>query len=440
MIRRFAGNLTSQNTTEGIPALEHALTAPIGLAFDLAGNTLLSDEGTNQVFKVDRASGLITVFAGRPREPEPVRRRLLAGAQQPNMLRDWLRRPQQPEGNETGSSGAHASAQSAVPKQGTVRAASGDLAAELGEDVPAVEASFVSPSRMVVDTAGNTYIADTFAHAVRVVSASTGRITTYAGTLGSLGFGGDGGPATAAQLYAPVGLALHPQTGDLYIADSLNCRIRRVDAATGTISTFAGNGCPCSLVSNEDCVEAGAVFGSILPGLAFDSAGSLFVVDRDFNVVWKIPAGSSTPELFAGVPHTMEEFFSESGPPVYGGDGDQATNATVWFPIDVAVHPQYDDVFIAHWPADSAESAKVRRVDALSGVIYTEVGGAAAPERPVFASSSEEPPFGEEPAVGDGGPPSLAFVAALYGIGVGPHGSLMLAENVVVRNVSCSQF
>jgi DNA-binding beta-propeller fold protein YncE len=290
---------------------------------------------------------------------------------------------------------------------------------------------------MVVDAAGNTFIADTFAHAVRVVSAATGMVTTYAGVLDGEtyggGFSGDGGLATSALLRAPMGLALHPRTGDLYIADSLNCRIRQVEAATGLISTFAGNGCPCVYETNQqECLQDGAVFGPYLSGLAFDSAGSLFVVDTFFSTVWKVIAGTSTPVVFAGKPATMDAY--SPGEPIAAGDGGSAVDTAVWYPIDVAVHPQYDDVFIAHWPPESPE-ARVRRVDALTGDIFTEVGGAIVPQ-PI--------PEGEEVLSGDGGPPSQAFLPSVWGIGVGPHGSLAISHDSndagVVRKVSCLQY
>jgi DNA-binding beta-propeller fold protein YncE len=239
-INRVAGNTSTTDTTDGSPALEFALRAPYGFAFDSAGNTLVSDAGAHKIYKIDKISGVITTLAGAgnaflellPQETivsgSDSNRRLLAAPKLPS-LQEWLRRGWQQDGHVTARDGI-AGAQSVHAKQ--VRAAeaagSADYAAILGEDVPALEANFMSPARMVVDAAGDVFVTDPFAHVVRKISASTGRVTTYAGVLeadqSGGGFEGDAGPATSARLKLPLGLALHPHTGDLYIGDSNNCR------------------------------------------------------------------------------------------------------------------------------------------------------------------------------------------------------------------------
>ena len=119
-----------------------------------------------------------------------------------------------------------------------------------GDGNPALGTRLVAPIDVDVDSVGNIYIAD--AARVRRVDASTGIVTTVAGT-GEPGFAGDGGPATSALLGRYLHIALHPG-GDLYIADSSNCRIRKVDSG-GTITTVAGTGAECC-VAGED-VDAG---------------------------------------------------------------------------------------------------------------------------------------------------------------------------------------
>ena len=108
----------------------------------------------------------------------------------------------------------------------------------IGDGGPAAEALFRDPNGVAVDGAGNLYIADTKNRRIRKVD-STGTITTIAGT-GEYGFGGDGGPAAEAQLGGPSGVAVDG-AGNLYIADLNNGRIRKVDS-TGTITTIAGSG------------------------------------------------------------------------------------------------------------------------------------------------------------------------------------------------------
>src|SRR6185295_4686336 len=94
------------------------------------------------------------------------------------------------------------------------------------------------PEQTTFDTAGNIYITDTSNHRIRKVDHATGVITTVAGS-GDLGFSGDGGPAIAASFIFPGGIAVDG-SGNLFISDTGNSRIRRIDALTGTITTIAG--------------------------------------------------------------------------------------------------------------------------------------------------------------------------------------------------------
>ena len=109
-----------------------------------------------------------------------------------------------------------------------------------GDGGPATQAQLAHPFGIEVDGDGNVYIADTENGRIRKVDAATGIISTIAGT-GNQDDGGDGGPATQAQLDGPHGVAFDA-AGNLYIADAWSKRIRKVDAATGTISTIAGTG------------------------------------------------------------------------------------------------------------------------------------------------------------------------------------------------------
>ena len=113
-----------------------------------------------------------------------------------------------------------------------------------GDGGPATSAQLWNPSGVAVDSAGNLFLADGLNHRIRRVDAATGVITTVAGSGPSGGpgaFSGDGGPATSARLNVPSAVAVD-STGNLFLADRNNHRIRRVDAATGIITTVAGDG------------------------------------------------------------------------------------------------------------------------------------------------------------------------------------------------------
>ena len=122
----------------------------------------------------------------------------------------------------------------------TIATVAGGGNVEIGDGGPATAATLSThPMRVMVDK-GDLYITDAHQNRVRRVDCRTGIITTVAGT-GTEGFAGDGGPATAARLRLPYSIALD-RDQNLFIKDSGNCRIRRVDAAAGTISTIAGCG------------------------------------------------------------------------------------------------------------------------------------------------------------------------------------------------------
>src|SRR5207249_4108531 len=142
------------------------------------------------------------------------------------------------------------------------------------------------------DPAGNPYLADTADHRIRKVTPG-GTISTYAGS-GNFGFSGDGGPATAAELNFPRDVALDP-AGNLYIADSGNSRIRKVSPG-GTISTYAGSG---SRGFSGDGGPAAAAQLNNPVGMALDPAGNLYIADITNNRIRKVTPGA-TISTYAG--------------------------------------------------------------------------------------------------------------------------------------------
>lgn len=230
-----------------------------------------------------------------------------------------------------------------------------------GDNGPAIAAELWSPSGVAVDAQGNVFIADTQNHRVRKIAPS-GTITTVAGN-GMVGFSGDGGPATAAALNEPNDVVVDA-TGNLYISDTLNNRIRRV-SATGIISTIAGSG--LSPFTNELPPldgDGGAATQARLNapfGLALDKTGNLFITEANAARIRRVEANSGIISTVAGN--------GQIGP---GGDGGPAVEARLRFPTGVAVD-NAGNIYIADITAHN-----VRRVNASNGIITTIAGTGAA--------------------------------------------------------------
>ena len=372
--RRFGG--------DGGPASEAQLNYPLGVAVDGAGNLYIADTGNSRIRKVD-ATGTITTVAGTGE------RGGFSGDGGP-ATQAQLSQPASVAVDGAGNLYIADTTNSRIRKvdaTGTITTVAGTGESGFGGDGgPASEAQLNYPLGVAVDGAGNLYIADTGNNRIRKVDAA-GTITTVAGT-GESGFGGDGGPASEALLNYPLGVAVDG-AGNLYIADTTNGRIRKVDA-TGTITTVAGTG-----ESGFGGDGGPATQAQLQPpyGVAVDGAGNLYIVDRSNNRIRKVdPAGTIT--TVAG---TGERGFS--------GDGGPASEAQLNSPLGVAVDGA-GNLYIA-----DTTNSRIRKVDAtgtITTVAGTEFGG-----------------FG-----GDGGPASEAQLRAPTGVAVDGAGNLYIADRL----------
>jgi len=342
VITTVAGSGKQAAPTDGVTATSSSLLTPVSVALDAAGNLFFADSSSGEICKVSSA-GTLNIVAGRPRNVGESTFLGDGGVATKAVMNV-------PEGLGVDASGNLYVADS---RNGRVRkvtagiidtAAGNALSSALGDGGAAVSSPLASPAGVVADSSGNLFIADSSSARVRKVTPA-GIISTVAGT-GYPGYGGDGGVATAAQLSAPAGLALD-STGDLYIADSGNQRIRKVTPA-GIISTVAGG-----TGTRPD--------GSLtLPvSIAVDTAGNLYVADRSKQSVFKVAPGG-TLSKFAG-----------TGTSGFSGDGGPAVSAALSWPSGVALDAA-GNLYIA----DSSND-RVRRV-ALDGTINTVAGGGVA--------------------------------------------------------------
>ena len=220
-------------------------------------------------------------------------------------------------------------------------------------------------------------------------------ITTVAGTS-EAGNSGDGGPATAAQLYSPIGLAVGPD-GSLYIGDSQNAGVRRI-GPDGIITRFAGNG--VFGFSGDGGAATAAQVGTVY-GIAAGADGSIYFTDG-------VGIGSHRIRRVGrnGIITTV----AGSGMTGFSGDGGPATAAELAFPTGVAVGAD-GTLYIADW-----QNHRIRRVGP-DGIITTAAGqGQGIPS-------------------GDGGPATAAFMDSPRGVAVAPDGTLFIAEYYLIRRV-----
>ena len=257
-----------------------------------------------------------------------------------------------------------------------------------GDNGPAISAQLNGPSGVAVDSAGNLYIADYLNQRIRKVSG--GLITTVAGD-GTPWFGGDNGPATRAELWYPSGLAVD-SAGNLYIADTFNHRIRKI--SNGVITTAAGGG--PSLGDNGPAASAQLLYPY---DVAVDAAGSLYIADTGHNRIRKVSNG-----VIATVAGT--------GTCCFSGDNGPAASAQVFGPQGVAVDSA-GNLYIADFL-----SHRIRKVS--NGVITTVAGN------------------GTSGFSGDNGPATSAQLSYPAGVAVDSAGNLYIADtsNNRIRKVS----
>jgi sugar lactone lactonase YvrE len=330
VISTIAGNGAAEFKGDGGSAIAASLSNPRAVAVDPAGNIYVSDSTNNRVRKVDMATGTITTVAG-------------------NGTRDYS-----------------------------------------GDGGPAIKASLAFPMGLATDRDGNLYIADARNHRIRRVDAKTGIITTVAGQ-GIRGLGGDNGPALSALLSYPTSVALD-EGGNLYIADSENGGIRRVDKKSGIISSMVGEGTPGAKTDPSGTPTIRGLFVAPV-GLVYDGKGSLYVADAFLNRIKKLEIATRKVTIVAG-----------KGVNQFCGDGGPAKEACLNQPAGVALDVA-GNVYIA-----DAGNDRIRKVDIRTGIVTTIAG------------------TGERGFSGDNGPATKANLAFPTGVAIDPKGYVVIVE------------
>ena len=355
ILHTFAGDGVPGSAGDGGPAIDARLNGPHDLALDNRGNIYFSDL-LNQTFRrIDYETGVITRVAGSGREGRG------------------------------------------------------------GDGGPALEAELDTTSGIAVDVGGNVYISSEWANTVRRIDAETGIIETVAGLnarhypsergdrrpglqgidgttfgwepgLSLKGYHGDGGPASEAAFHHPEHLAFD-SSGNLYVCDNSNNRVRRIESRSGTITTVLGNGQPSS---NGDGGPATDASVNMPDAICIDAHDNLYVSEKYGFRVRKVDAGTGTVTTLVG-----------TGVPGYGQEGLPGTETQVnscesglWADPDGTVF----------W---SDCSGRVRRYEGATGIVTTVLGGTG---------------------VGDRGPAHAAYLSGPGGMAIGPDGHVYFAD------------
>jgi uncharacterized protein (TIGR03437 family) len=263
-ISTVAGS-SNQAIGDGGVALQARVGNPSGVAVDTAGNIFIAEVSGCRIRKVNTA-GVISTVGGTGRC-------FSTGDGGPALQAEML--PNDIALDRAGN--IYFTENQRVRKistDGTIRTIAGNgVNASTGDGGPAISASFITASGLTLDTAGNIYVVDSGSSTVRKVS-TTGTIATVAGG-GRGSFGGDGGPATAATMSLPTKIALDA-AGNIYVTDTNNARVRKVTASTGIMTTIAGTG---SFAFSGDGGQAASAGISFAKGVAVAEDGTVFIGD-----------------------------------------------------------------------------------------------------------------------------------------------------------------
>ena len=388
-----AGNGTIGFSGDGGPATSAALDSPVGIAVDPDGNVFIADTFNHRIRKVT-PDGIITTVAGNGSPGYSGDGGLGTNAKlnmggNGALATDLAGNLYIADQNNNVIRGLTPSGFIYTVAGNGSRGYSGDGGLSTNASM-----NLNGYGAVAVDASGNLFIADEGNSVIRKVTPD-GTISTVAGT-GNFGFSGDGGPAINAALNHPDGVAVDA-SGNLYIADNFNARIRKV-TSNGTISTIAGTG---SVAFTGDGGPAASATLSLITGVAVDTFGNVFIADSVNERIRKInPAG-------------IISSFVGNGRFRFVGDGGPATSAALNYPSSVAADTSGNVFFTDPF------NARIRKVTP-AGIISTVAGDGAGG----FS--------------GDGGPATQAGLFFPFGVAVDASGNLFIADtdNARIRKVT----
>jgi streptogramin lyase len=398
IITTVAGNGLGDYSGDGDQAILASLKKPGGVSLDKLGNLLIADTDNSRIRKVNVTTQDISTAAGNGSEgyTGDYGLAIYASLKKPGSVCAY----ESPAPSYLYiSDPSNYQIRQVDLKEGFLTKSAGTIwSGYNGDNILATWARLNYPFGVHADASGNLYIADTYNHRIRKVNGKTGIITTVAGT-GSKGFSGDGGPATSARLRYPFSVFVD-SAGNIYIMDTYNYRVRKVDAQTQIISTVVGDGSAKFLGDGGLATDA-----SIKKSydVAVDKEGNLYIAATHSHCIRKVDATT-------GIINTVVGQGTVVG---FSGDGGLATEARLNQPTGV-----YVDVSGNIYVSDTKNDV-IRKVDATTQIITTVAGNGT----PDFS--------------GDGGPATQAQLDYPEGVWVDSSGNLYIVDtdNCRIRKV-----
>ena len=296
IITTIVGTGTSSYSGDGAAATSATMNTPLGVTYDSLNNLYITDAYNQRIRKV--SGGIITTFAGSGATGS------LSGSFIGDNGQATAATLNVPTFVTTDSSNnlyitdncnqrirkitISTNIINTIAGSGATGCTSGSFTGDNGQ---ATAATFNGPVGLAVDSSGNLYIGDTGNHRIRKVAVSTGVITTIVGT-GGVGYSGDNAVATSATIYYPQGVAVDT-SGNIYIADQYNNRIRKVTISTGIISTIAGSSTVGSFSGDDGEATSARLYRPI--GLAIDSSRNIYINDWFNNRIRKVTTPTLSP-------------------------------------------------------------------------------------------------------------------------------------------------
>ncbi len=338
IISTAAGNDTHGYSGDGGPVKNALLNDPENVYIDKKGNIFITDFGNQVIRKVDAQTGIINTVAGNGQngfsgDNGPATQASLSNA---------FHTTTDEEGNLYISDLSNNRIRRVDHLTGIIKTIAGTGVAGFNGDGKALTCQLTGPFGINFDKRGNLIFSDQFGLCLRKLDLKSGMLTTFAGNNLNRGFGGDGGPASQAYFNFIWHVAVDDHSGDIYVNDLFNYRVRKIDSHTGIISTVAGNG-----IQGNSGMGGPATQASFTEpvGVAVDQNGNVFISDQVLMQIYRVDNKTGLINLIAG-----------NGTPGFFGDGGPAAQSLLNHPNSLSFDP-YGNLFLS-----DAYNNRVRKI------------------------------------------------------------------------------